>query len=231
MGGKIAFAVVALVILYIVFIRIRLELIFKNGTSSIKVRVSLFSFTLLEDESKRKKPPKKRKYTKKAIEKRQKRSKKTFVQKQGEKHPTSKNAGRKFSFPHETEALISLASSFFSDFLFPIVKRARVRFKYFRVTVATGDPSDTAILYGVVSQGVYSLLSLISSGARISDRQLKKVVVNCSFLEDRSSFEMHTTISFGVWELIILAAKGGFKLFDKWTAANNKKAENNKINK
>ncbi len=227
-------AIAVLIILLIIFWRASLIFVFKSGTL-IKLRICFITITLFDSE--KKKRPKKRKYTKKALERRQKKLEKTLKKKR-KKAPeanTSKTEKKKkrprFKFPDDVEDLLSLLSSFFGDFLRPIVRNARVRFKYFRLTVASPDPADTAIRYGILSQSTAYFLQILAENTKISKRQLKKVCLDCNFLEEKTTLELHMIVSFSIWKLIFLLARGGLRFFEKlekFRSKNNTDTKNKK---
>ncbi len=214
MGDIIGYAVALLIILLIIFWRASLIFIFKNGTT-IKLRTCFITVALFDSE--KKKSPKKRKYTIKALERRQKKLEKALKkrrEKAAEKKVVKKKRER-FKFPDDVEDLLSLLSSFFGDLLFPIVRNARVRFKYFRLTVASPDPADTAVRYGILSQSVAYFLQILSENTKISGRQLRKVSLDCNFLEEKTSLELHMSATFSIWKLLFLLTRGGLRFFEK----------------
>lgn len=204
MGYAIAFSVVALVILFVVFLRVRLDLIIKDGYA-VKLRILFFDLVILDDMEETR--PKKRHYTKKAIKKQHDNIIGSVIRQEVVNSAIADRQSFKPTLAEDVEALLSLLSSFFSNFLFPLVKNSRVRFKYFRLTVATSDPAETALLYAALSQSVAYLLDLITKNAKISDRQLKKVSLNCNFLDETTSFEVYATSSFSIWKLMALIAR------------------------
>ncbi len=212
-------AILALILLAVIFLRAKL-IIIVNGDLIIRLRVLFLSFTIIG--KKRKKRPSKRRYSKKAIEKRQKKALRSLKKRRSLhlfKGSEKESKGKlKFKFPNDIEKALDLLASLFSDLLLPVIANARVRFKYFRVTVASDDPASTAIRYGVVSQGVAYLLQVLCESTKISDRQLTKVVIEPDFLAEKSSFSLHMTASFGVWKLIATALSGGLKVFKRLSA-------------
>lgn len=231
MDDFIISAVAVLIILLIIFWRASIILVYKNGTA-LKLRTCFVTITLVD--TMKKKRLKKRKYTDKAIERRKKKEERALEKKHRRSSSEPEREKKKkfnFKFPDDVEAVISALSSFFGDLLLPIVKIGRVRFKYFKLTVASPDPADTAIRYGVLSQSVAYLLHILATNARVSKRQLSKVSLDCNFLEEKTSFELHMSVTFSVWRLLFLLIFKGHKFLGRLTKFKNKDISDTKTGK
>lgn len=203
----ITLALILLILTLIAFIPVSLVFISKESFTA-KLRISFITVTLYD--GRKKKRPKRRKYTKKALKK----QRESVISVLSKKHGLS-SEDKKASFKETAQGTLSLLSSLFEDLIFPVVKKARVKFKYFKITVASKDPADTAILYGVLCQGVSYLLNSIANNAKISDRQLKKVKLECNFLSEKTTLEIHTIVRFNLWQLIFAIARGSSDFFEK----------------
>ena len=141
----------AVIILAVLFWRVHIILVC-NTSLQIKLRTFFINITLFESKSIRK--PKKRKYSKKAIKKRYDKAQKALQKKRKKKEEASEDKGSKkfnFKFPDDVEDLLDALSIFFKELLSPVFRNTRLRFKRFKLTVASNDPADTAIRYGVFS--------------------------------------------------------------------------------
>lgn len=220
--------ILAFLLLAIIFLKAKLVLLIDSSVT-IKLRIMMFSFTLIGN--KKRKRPKKRDYTKKSLERRQKRAQRALEKKRAKRSRKNSESSKKnefsFKFPEDVEKLLDTLSSLFSDLLLPIIKNSRIRFKYFRVTVASSDPADTAIRYGVISQSVAYFLHILCENSKLSDRQLSKVRVESDFIAERSSLSLHMTASFGLWRLILTVIKGGLKVMKKLAKLRRPKNKSN----
>ncbi len=213
--GLAVAAIIILAFLLIIFWRATVIFICKNG-SALKLRTCFITITLFD--SRKKERPKKHKYTKKALERRKKRKEKA-QEKKLKKSSAYPNKEKKkkfnFNFPDDVEDLLAALSSLFSDLLRPVIRIGRVKFRYFRLTVASDDPADTAIRYGVISQSVAYFLHILATNAKISKRQLGKIVLDCDFVSDKTTFELSMSVTFSVWRLLFRLIFGGHKFFGK----------------
>jgi len=213
------------IILARIFWRVHIIFICNNGVT-VKLRTFFISIKLVDTINRS--SPKKRKYTKKAIEKRNKKAEKA-LQKKREKaaakkaakeaaKANSENAPKKkfnFKFPDDVEDLLDALSVFFKELLHPIFRNTRLRFKRFSLTVASSDPADTAVRYGIISQSAAYFLTVLMGNFKLSDREVRKVKVDCDFLAEKTTIDLHMYISFGVWRIIYIIIRGAIKLLKK----------------
>ena len=203
-----------------IFWRVSIVFVSDGGSSILRLRTCFISVDLVN--TRKKKRPKKRHYTEKVLERKRKKAQKALKKKRKnalKKKATDNETGgtkkRKFKFPDDVENLLSVLSSFFGDLLLPVVRNSRIRFKYFRLTVASPDPADTAIRYGIISQSVAYFLHILATNARVSKRQLAKVSLDCSFTEEKTTLALYMTVTLSVWKLLFLLATGAVKFFGK----------------
>jgi len=219
LGVWITLSVIALLIILIIFTRVRLVIVSKD-TFVVKLRISLFTFVIYDDRKKER--PKKRRRPQNALTKQMQK----MVSMLSQGHTQSKEPKEESSFTRDAGRSLSLVSNILERIIFPVVKKARVKFRYFKITVASKDPADTAIIYGILCQGVSYLLSVISQNAAISDRQLRKIKLECDFLAEKTVLELHTVISFNIWQLISLIVRGSSELFEKSSAYDSESSQN-----
>ena len=101
----------------------------------------------------------------------------------------------------------------------------------FNLTVASSDPADTAIRYGVISQSVAYFLAVLEGNFKLSGREIRKVKVDCDFLAEKTTFDLHMYISLGVWKILYILIRGAIKLFKRYTKFKAKKDPNKQKNK
>lgn len=225
----------AVIILAVLFWRV--HIIFVCNTSLlIKLRTCFINITLFESESIKR--PRKRRYTKRAIKKRYNKAEKALQKKR--KKAADKNASESdtesdkkfdFKFPDDVEDLLDALSVFFKELLNPVFRNTRLRFKRFNLTVASSDPADTAIRYGVISQSVAYFLAVLMGNFKLSSRELRKVNVDYDFLAEKTTFDLHMYISLGVWKILYILIRGAIKLFRRYTKFKTKKDPNKQKNK
>lgn len=89
--------------------------------------------------------------------------------------------------------------------------RRKLVVDYLRIhyTVATGDPADTAIAYGIASSALGAVIPMVDSAFTIRNRD---VGISADFLSDSSGFDFWLTATFQVWEIIYIAAAFGIDL-------------------
>ncbi len=221
MDELIKYAIPILIILAVIFWRVHIIFICQNGVL-LKLRTFFLNITLFDTTTQKK--PKRRKYTKKAIDRRYKKAEKALQKKRrkaAEKEaaksadPKAKKKKFNFKFPDDVEDLLSALSILFGELLHPIVRNTRLRFKRFNLTVASSDPADTAVRYGIFSQAAAYFLTVLMENFKLSDREVRKVRVDCDFLAEKTTFDLHMTITFGVWKLIYVVIRGAIKLLRK----------------
>ncbi len=222
----------AVIILAVLFWRVHIIFIC-NGSLQIKLRTFFINITLFESKGIRK--PKKRKYTKRAIKKRYDKAEKALKKKRKkvskESEDSDDDGKLKFKFPDDVEDLLDALSIFFKELLSPVFRNTRLRFKRFNLTVASSDPADTAIRYGVISQSVAYFLAVLEGNFKLSGREIRKVKVDCDFLAEKTTFDLHMYLTLGVWKILYILIRGAIKLFKRYTKFKAKKDPNKQKNK
>ena len=221
----------AVIILAVLFWRVHIIFIC-NGSLQIKLRTFFINITLFESKSIRK--PKKRKYSKKAIKKRYDKTEKALQKKRKKKEEASEDKGSKkfnFKFPDDVEDLLDALSIFFKELLSPVFRSTRLRFKRFKLTVASNDPADTAIRYGVFSQSLAYFLAILEGNFKLSSREIRKVKIDCDFLAEKTTLDLHMYISISVWKFIYILIRAAIKLFMRYIKFKTKKDPNKQKNK
>ena len=222
----------AVIILAVLFWRVHIIFIC-NGYLQIKLRTCFINITLFETASVKR--PKKRKYTKRALKKRYDKAEEALKKKRKKAAEESKDGdgdGKlNFKFPDDVEDLIDALSIFIRELLSPVFRNTRLRFKRFNLTVASSDPADTAIRYGVISQSVAYFLAVLEGNFKLSGREIRKVKVDCDFLAEKTTFDLHMYLTLGVWKILYILIRGALKLFRRYTKFKAKKNPNKQKNK
>jgi hypothetical protein len=89
--------------------------------------------------------------------------------------------------------------------------RRKLTVDYLRIhcAVATSDPLDTAIAYGIASSVMGTVIPLVDSAFDIRNRD---VGVSFDFLSDSTGFDFWLTATVQVWEIIYIAAAFGIDI-------------------
>ncbi len=88
-------------------------------------------------------------------------------------------------------------------------RHLRVKVKNVSVTVATGDPAETAMLYGTVCGAVEGLYQVLSQTKHFRLARNAAFHVGVDFLAEKTAAELDFTISFRIWhffDMLIRAA-------------------------
>lgn len=196
------YVLLAFVILYLVFnVRIRF-LVGYDEKPSVVLRVLFFKLNILDKRKKKKKASSKSK--KKQLKEKQKKEKK-----EDEKLIASPSDVIKLV----REVALGLLKKFYGH----------LRVDSFRIgiTVASDDPSKTAILYGTVCPIAYSLVEALYKHKGKKNGEFSAEVVP-DFTADRSHFDIFIHLSMTIWQALGCLIAGGLG-FAKYYA--NKKGE------
>ncbi len=83
----------------------------------------------------------------------------------------------------------------------------------------------------MISQSVAYFLAVLEGNFKLSGREIKKVKVDCDFLAEKTTFDLHMYISLGVWKILYILIRGAIKLFKRYTKFKAKKDPNKQKNK
>ncbi len=238
----IKYFIIFAIIAAILFWRVKLIYICREG-SVLKLRTCFITLTLVDTKAKKK--PKKKDYTDSAIAKKRKKAEKALEKKKkkaeakkaakeakkeakkkakeaaknGNAENTEETPKKKkkfaFKFPDDVEKVFDALSTLFGELLYPIIKNARIKFESFVLTVACPDPADTAVRYGIISQSVAYFLDILANSARLSDKEIGKVVLGYDFLSEKTTLDLEMSVTFSVWKLLYVILRGLVKLLMK----------------
>lgn len=91
-------------------------------------------------------------------------------------------------------------------------KHFRIEAVRLKITVAGEDAAKTAMLYGMVSQGVAYLIEILSTITNFKAKHRENISVEADFLSEKSTADVHLIFRLRVWHIfaMIFAALGGF---------------------
>ena len=168
----------------------------------LKWHILCFSFTLYPKTEKHVHP---RKYTKRALARRERRAhrkqekKARRLKKRAAQH-TPKKSGKPRGGLHEN---IILVRALVAALLRQTGKRLHLRAAKAHIRVATGDAATTAILYGAISASLAYLLALLDRVTRLKTTP-KSVSVVADYLAEHSCADIKLVFSMRVFEALAL---------------------------
>ncbi|MGM9636507.1 MAG: DUF2953 domain-containing protein [Eubacteriales bacterium] len=91
-------------------------------------------------------------------------------------------------------------------------KHFRIEAVRLKITVAGEDAAKTAIMYGMVCQGVAYLIEILSTVTNFKAKHRENISVEADFLSEKSTADLHLIFRLRVWHLfaMVFAALGGF---------------------
>ena len=190
-----------LIIFLILMIRIRFLVGYAEKTKVV-LKVLFFKLDLLNRKKKEKKP-------KKGDAKGQKKKEKQ------KKEPKEKGEGM-IASPSD---VIKLVQNVALGLLKKFYGHLRVDSSHIDITVATDDPSKTAIIYGAVCPAVYSLTeALYKNKGKKSGEFFASVVPD--FCTENSRFDIYIQLSITVWQILSCLMTGGLGFVKYYTEKN-----------
>lgn len=81
-----------------------------------------------------------------------------------------------------------------------------------RITVAGEDAAKTAMMYGMVCQGMAYLIEILSTVTNFKAKHRENISVEADFLSEKSTADIHMIFRLRVWHVfaMLFAALGGF---------------------
>lgn len=91
-------------------------------------------------------------------------------------------------------------------------KHLRIEAVRMKITVASEDAAKTAMLYGMVCQGVAYLIEILSAITNFKSKHREEISVEADFLSEKSTADIHLVFRLRVWHVfaMLFAALGGF---------------------
>lgn len=189
--GHYILIVALLFLLFLLFIRLRVCLIY-TGEVRVFLRILFLRIPIYP----RKKQVRVKDFSYKRLKKRKK--KPTEV---AEKEPAPQK--KKATASEQLALFTELVTSLYKRFL----KYFRLDVHRLRITVATADAAETAILYGVASQGLAYLLAFLDRHTNLHPACRADIGVYADFIGQKSSADCNLTFSLRVYQLLHLGVK------------------------
>lgn len=104
-------------------------------------------------------------------------------------------------------ALIAKLTRVAGVFISRFGKHLRIHLRKIKLTVATGDAAQTAILYGAVIGAVQNLYALLVSSGTLKTTPNSELMVETDFLSEKPRAEIDITFSFRLWQLFDMALR------------------------
>ena len=217
----IILGVIALLIAAILCVRVRLIVTYADGGVRLRVRVLGIPFTVMP---KKEKPLKLRNYSPRALEKRRRKQEK----KQAKKDKKSREKQQKKETEKRSE-LLEKAADKQKKSLGDIVEQIRFLTelitsslgRFFRhlhtdvyelaVTVATGDPSTTAVTYGAVCAAADTLLNTLQKTRVFRIRRKNAVRIGADFLAPSTDASIRIVLSVRPFRIVGIALRALWK--------------------
>lgn len=80
----------------------------------------------------------------------------------------------------------------------------RVRVKHMRITVATGDPASTAVLFGAVNSAAIYLLEVLDRFGKLDGKRSASFSVKPDFLAKETEMDIYLVLSLTIWQVLVI---------------------------
>lgn len=80
----------------------------------------------------------------------------------------------------------------------------RVRVKHMRITVATGDPASTAVLFGAVNSAAIYLLEVLDRFGKLDGKRSASLSVKPDFLAKETEMDIYLVLSLTIWQVLVI---------------------------
>lgn len=179
-----------LLLLFLLLVRLRVSFLYEQDVR-VLLQIAFIKIPIY---------PKKEKVRVKDFSYRKLKKRKKPAKQVAKSEPTPK---KKASLSERIELFSELFTSLYSRFL----KYFRLDVHRLRITVATGDAAETAILYGVVSQSLAYLLAILDRHTNLCPSHHAEIGVYADFIGQKSTADCNLTFSLRVYQLIHLGLR------------------------
>lgn len=208
----IPLAILALLLLIILTAGLKIKII-GNNEDLIKLRfyvygIRVFSFGVNDE-----KPPARVRVSDYALEKFERRRRR-------EEKKLRKRAARKLKEVAEPKEetyktvpdvmyIIKFVLNLIKVFCTQFAGKLRIRLRHLEVSVATGDPASTAVLYGAVVQGVGYLMEFLRNNTDFDVKRRAPLAVRSDFCSDKTQLNIVLTVNIHLRRILRLIWRSG----------------------
>lgn len=105
--------------------------------------------------------------------------------------------------------LIGMATEVAKVFISRFGKHLRINIRRLRITVATDNAADTAVMYGAVCGAVQCFMELLNSTAHLKLPREDELCVVPDFTSDKLKADVDVAFSFRVWQIFDMLIRSG----------------------
>lgn len=190
----IILSIILAILLLIFNIYVKIRITYIDEDFKLILKILFFKFTLIPMPDKK-------------VEKKIKAEPKSKLPKK-----TKPKEKKKLKFKDMTD-LISTVKQIAEKVLYYFDKYLRVDIKEFRIKVAAEDAAATALIYGLVSQGVAYVMEILRQNIKKVKLKYKdSVLVVTDFMSEKLETRIDMTFKLRIWQVIVLGI-GSFKEF------------------
>ncbi len=201
-----------LLISVILFFAVRVKaVIIYNADDGFRLRVSVLSFKILDSEEKDGEEEGKKVRVSDFRLDRIKRKKKKAAKKK------IKASAERERQPWDINNIIKIIRLILSTFFDRYAKFLSVKAVRLKIGVATGDAASTAILYGIVVQGVAYIIEIINNITNLKSLRFSEINVYPDYISESFSADIKIVLRLPVWCTVSVLLKSGI-----FSSGNNK---------
>ena len=187
--GWIILAIILTVLFLLFNLYVKIQLIYIDGDFKLFVRILFLKFTLIPSPEEKAKPDSK--------PKRKKAEKKKPVPEEKPKEKKDTTFDDVMDIIESAKKIIGKIFQYFSKYL-------KVDVKALRIKVAADDAAASALMYGLVSQGVAYLLEFIEENVKKVKYKKKSVIVTTDFISEKFEFQLDIAVKIRIWQILTL---------------------------
>ncbi len=200
-----------ILLVLLMFLKVRLCLAYEDDFS-VKIKVLLFNINIYPRSVKKPNP---KKYSIKALQKKQKKLGKNKTK----KSQPAPNASPEKDKATKIKEILELIKIILKNVMSPFGRYLKVEIIKMHITVGTDDPAKTAVVYGGICQLTSYIVELLSNLTNVDVKKKNSIIVKPDFLEGKTNAKINITLGLRVWHSLSIA----FKFFMAYIKRKNQK--------
>lgn len=186
-----------ILLVLLMFLKIRLCLVYENDFS-VKLKILIFNINLFPRSTKKPNP---KKFSIKALQKKQNKLGKKKKSKSDTKQAQTKDKSTK------VKDILEIIKIILENVMSPFGRYLKVEIIKMHITVGSDDAAKTAVAYGGVCQLTSYIVELLSNLTNVDVKKKNSITVEPDFLEGKTNADINITLGLKVWHGLALAFK------------------------